>query len=72
MAFQIVEIALDDSDEPISRKVVPYPFGEREEAVAAIKSIITKYKSHGYEHEHDYWWARGANGEYMRFIVETI
>jgi hypothetical protein len=72
MPFQIVEITLDDADRPSSRKVVPYPFHGRDEAIANIKSMISKYEKHGYAAEQDYWWARAANGEHLRFIIEAI
>jgi hypothetical protein len=71
MPFQIVEIAFDDADSS-TRRVVPYPFNQREEAVATIQSIISKYENHGYEPEHDYWWAKAANGDGIRFIIEAV
>ena len=33
MPFQIVELALDSNDNVVERKVVPYPYRTREEAV---------------------------------------
>ena len=58
MAFQIVELAIDEGDSVIERKVVPYPFATRAEAAAQIESVITKYSSSGYQPQHDYWWVR--------------
>ena len=36
VAFQIVELTLDADDNVIERRVVPYPYPTREEAVTAL------------------------------------
>ena len=36
MPFQIVELALDSNDNVVERRVVPYPYQTREEAVDTI------------------------------------
>jgi hypothetical protein len=36
VAFHIVELTLDADDNVIERRVVPYPYPTREEAVTAI------------------------------------
>jgi hypothetical protein len=43
MAFQIVELALDANDEVVERKVVPYPYQSRQEAVDTIESVVARY-----------------------------
>jgi hypothetical protein len=72
MAFQIVELAIDEGDSVIERKVVPYPFATRAEAAAQIESVITKYSSSGYQPQHDYWWVRAQNGDKLRFVIEIV
>jgi hypothetical protein len=43
MSFQIVALALDANDNVIERKVVPYPYQTRQEAMATAESIAAKY-----------------------------
>jgi len=43
MSFQIVALALDANDNLIERKVVPYPYQTRQEAMATAESIAAKY-----------------------------
>jgi hypothetical protein len=41
VAFQIVELTLDTDNNVIERRVVPYPYQTREEAVTAIECIVS-------------------------------
>ena len=43
MAFHIVELTLDADDNVIERRVVPYPYPTREEAVTAIECIVSTF-----------------------------
>jgi hypothetical protein len=43
MAFRIVEFALDANDKVVERKVVPYPYQSRQEAVDTIESVVARY-----------------------------
>lgn len=49
MAFQIVELTLDADDKVIERRVVPYPYPTREEAVTAIECIVSTFAEADYE-----------------------
>ena len=49
MAFHIVELTLDADDNVIERRVVPYPYPTREEAVTAIECIVSTFAEAGYE-----------------------
>jgi hypothetical protein len=72
VTFQIVEINLDANDKVIERKVVPYPYQTRQEAVTAIECIVSTFAEAGYEPAQKFWWAAG-NGDHMRrFIIEEI
>ena len=51
MPFQIVELALDSNDNVVERRVVPYPYQTREEAVDTIESVVTRFAEAGYEPE---------------------
>ena len=73
MPFQIVELALDSNDNVVERKVVPYPYQTREEAVDTIESVVTRFAEAGYEPEGDFWWAMAGDGETrIRLIIEGV
>lgn len=73
MAFQVVELMLDEDDNVIDRCAVPYPYPTRGEAVDTIESVITRFAEAGYEPEGDFWWAKAGNGKTrVRFIIETL
>ena len=44
MAFQVVELILDADDNVIERRVVPYPYQTRAEAVDTIESVMTNLR----------------------------
>jgi hypothetical protein len=72
MSFQIVEFPLDTGDNVIHRKVIAPSFKTRDEAIAHVKSIISKFEKCGYRAKNDSWWARAAGGDRKGFIVEGI
>lgn len=43
MAFQVIELTLDENDNVIERRAVPYPYPTRGEAVDTIESVITRF-----------------------------
>lgn len=43
MSFQIAELPPDANDNEIERKVVPYAYQTRQEAMATAESIAAKY-----------------------------
>ena len=49
MAFQIVALTLDANDHVIERRVVPYPYPTRQEAVTATECIVSTFAEAGYE-----------------------
>jgi hypothetical protein len=72
VAFQIVELALDADDNVIERRVVPYPYPTRQEAVTAIECIVSTFAEAGYEPAQKFWWAVADDGHRTRFIIEGI
>ena len=57
MAFQVVELTLDADQNVVDRKVIPYPYPTRKDAVDAIESVVTTFPQSGYQSENDSWWA---------------
>ena len=47
MAFQIVELTLEADDSVIERRVVPFPYPTRQEAVTAIECIVSTFGEAG-------------------------
>jgi hypothetical protein len=72
MAYQIVELEMDKDDVVQTRKVVPYPYATRQEAVDTIESLISKHAKGGYEPASDCWWAEDARGDRYRFVIEVV
>jgi len=73
MAFQVVELTVDEDGHVVERRAVPYPYPTRGEAVDTIESIITRSAEGGYEPEGDFWWAMDGNGKTrVRFIIEGV
>jgi len=70
MAFQIVELALDANDKVVERKVVPYPYQSRQEAVDTIESVVARYVKFGYDPKQAFWWAIAENGNCRRFVID--
>jgi hypothetical protein len=55
VAFQIVALTLDANDNVIERRVVPYPYPTRQEAVTAIECIVSTFAEAGYEPAQKFW-----------------
>jgi hypothetical protein len=72
VAFQIVELTLDANDSVIERRVVPYPYPTREEAIPAIECIVSTFAEAGYEPAQKFWWAVADDGDRTRFIIEGV
>jgi hypothetical protein len=71
MAFQVVELTLDADQNVIDRKVIPYPYPTRRDAVDAIEGVVTSFPQSGYQSENDRWWALTRNGSRIRFVIES-
>jgi hypothetical protein len=72
VAFQIVELTLDADDNVIQRRVVPFPYPIRQEAVTAIERIVSTFAEAGYEPAQKFWWAIADDGDRTRFIIEGV
>ena len=71
-AFQVVELTLDANDNVTDRRVVPYPYPTRKDAVDTIETVITRFCESGHEPEGDFWWAVTGDGKTrVRFIIES-
>jgi hypothetical protein len=70
VSFQIVELALDANGDVIERKVVPYPYPTRQEAVATVKSIAAKYRDARFDSANNVWCAVEGSGSRVRFAIE--
>jgi hypothetical protein len=55
-AFQVIELSLDDDDNVIDRKVIPYPYPSRKDAVDTIECFAARFARSGYEPKGDFWW----------------
>jgi hypothetical protein len=71
LAYHVVELLVDASDHVIDRKVIPYPYSSRNEAIDTIESIIGAFDKSGYDPAAGYWWAQSADGGRVRFMLET-
>ena len=69
MAYQVVELVLDGADQIVDRRVIPYPYHSRYEAVETIEGIIKGFDSSGYDPDAGYWWALAENGDKVRFLL---
>lgn len=72
MPYQVVELVIDGGDHIIDRRVIPYPYNSRHEAVEIIEGIIGGFDSSGYDPKAGYWWASAANGAKVRLLLESI
>ena len=72
MAFQIVALTLDANDKVIERRIVPYLFPTRQEAVTAIECIVSTFAEAGYKPAQKFWWAIADDGDRTRFIIEGV
>jgi hypothetical protein len=73
MAFQVVELTVDADHNVIDRKVIPYRYLARKDAVDAIESVMPSFSASGYQSEGDFWWAVTEDGSTrVRFIIESV
>ena len=70
MAYHVVELRIDGNEQIIDRKVIPYPYHSRHEAVETIEGIIRTFDRSGYDPKAGHWWALAANGDKMQFVLE--
>jgi len=72
MAFQIVRIELNESEEIIARKPLQPTFELRSDAMALAEFDAGRCDGEfGYDTERDCWWAQDS-GRTFRFIVEPV
>jgi hypothetical protein len=73
MAFQVVELTLDADQNVVDRRVIPYPYPTRKDAVDVIESVVTNFPQSGYQPENDSWWALTRDGTtFIRFAIESV
>ena len=73
MAFQVVELTLDADQNVVDRRVIPYPYPTRKDAVDAIESVVTSFPQSGYQSDNDSWWAIPREGTTrIRFAIESV
>ena len=73
MAFQVVELTLDADQNVVDRRVIPYPYPTRKDAVDAIESVVTTFPQSGYQSDSDSWWAVAGDGTTrIKFAIESI
>jgi len=69
--FQIVRIALDDSDNVIARRPLQPLFELRDDAMAMAEFDASRlWGDYGRDEERDCWWATDSRGSRYRFVVE--
>jgi hypothetical protein len=67
--FSVEESVLSgDGVKIIKRTVLPDRHSDRQDAIAAVEAESSRYPTHGYDVEHDYWWGRDGN-ELHRFVI---
>ena len=73
MAFQVVELTLDADQNVVDRRVIPYPYPTRKDAVDAIESLVTSFPQSGYQPDTDSWWVLARDGtRRISFAIETV
>jgi hypothetical protein len=71
--FQIVRIALDDSDNVIARRPLQPLFELRDDAMAMAEFDASRlWGDYGRDEERDCWWATDSRGGRYRFVVEEV
>src|SRR5262245_8653882 len=71
MAFQ--GWSFDADQNVVDRRVIPYPYPNRKEAVDAIESVVTSFPQSGYQSENYSWWALTRDDTTrIRFAIETV
>jgi hypothetical protein len=73
MAFQVVGLTLDADKNVVDRRVIPYRYPTRKDAVDVIESVVTNFPQSGYQPENDSWWALTRDGTTrIRFAIESV
>lgn len=71
--FQIVRIALDDSDNVVARRPLQPLFELRDDAIAMAEFDASRlWGDYGLDEERDCWWATDSRGNKYRFVVEEV
>ena len=64
---------VDADHNVIDRKVIPYRYLARKDAVDAIESVMPSFSASRYQSEGDFWWAVTEDGSTrVRFIIESV
>ena len=71
--FQIVRLALDDSDNVIARRPLQPLFELPDDAMAMAEFDASRlWGDYGRDEERDCWWATDSRGNMYRFVVEEV
>jgi len=69
--FQIVRLALDDSDNVVARRPLQPLFELRDDAMAMAEFDASRlWGDYGRDEERDCWWATDSRANRYRFVVE--
>ena len=73
ITFQVAELTLDPGQNVVDRRVIPYPYPTRKDAIDAIESVVTNFPQSGYQSENDGWWALTRDGTTrIRFAIVLV
>jgi hypothetical protein len=72
LPYQVVELEIDEAGNEVARKVVPYPYQSRNEALAAVKTIASEYSEARLDESCTFWSAIGSSGERLRIGIEEV
>jgi hypothetical protein len=71
--FQIVRLALDDSDNVVARRPLQPLFELPDDAMAMAEFDASRlWGDYGRDEERDCWWATDSRGNKYRFVVEEV
>jgi hypothetical protein len=71
--FQIVRLALDDSDNVVARRALQPLFELLDDAMAMAEFDASRlWGDYGRDEERDCWWATDSRGNKYRFAVEEV
>jgi hypothetical protein len=71
--FQIVRLALDDSDNVVARRPLQPLFELPDDAMAMAEFDASRlWGDYGRDEERDCWWATDSRGNKYRFAVEEV
>lgn len=69
--FKLVEVELDRKGNVVSRNVSAVPFQTKAQAEAMAQRAAESLSEHGYNPEHNYWWARDLRDVNYRFFIDA-